>query len=130
MGVYGVIAYAVRQREREIAVRLAVGATPSAVTHMFVWQGSWIIAAGLVIGVATTLVAGRLIESQLYAVTPRDPVTLAIAAGAFAAAGLIAVWWPARRAATTDPAIALKSEYPRYSAAQRMPSAAISGGTV
>ena len=110
VGVYGVIAYAVRQREREIAVRLAVGATPAAVTRLFVRQGGTIIAAGLVLGVVATLAAGRLIESQLHAVTPRDPVALLVAVSAFALAGLGAVWWPARRAAATDPAIALKSE--------------------
>ena len=110
VGVYGVVAYAVRQREREIAVRLAVGASPSAVTRLFVRQGGWIIAAGLMLGVLATLATGRLIESQLSMVTPRDPVALIVAVSAFALAGLLAVWWPARRAAATDPAIALKSE--------------------
>ena len=78
--------------------------------RLFVRQGAWIIAAGLVLGVLTTLATGRLIESQLHMVTPRDPVALIVAVSAFALAGLLAVWWPARRAAATDPAIALKSE--------------------
>jgi len=110
IGAYGVIAYAVRQREREIAVRLAIGADPSRITRLFLRQGSWILLTGLVVGLMGVLAGGRLIESQLYGVTPRDPLTLAAAVAAFATAGLFAIWWPARRAAATDPAIALRSE--------------------
>ena len=110
VGAYGVIAYAVRQREREIAVRLAIGADPARITRLFLRQGSWILLAGLVLGLIGVLAGSRLIESQLYGVTPRDPATLAAAVAAFATAGLIAIWWPARRAAATDPAIALRSE--------------------
>jgi predicted permease len=110
IGVYGVIAYAVRQREREIAVRLAIGADPSRIVRLFVRQGAVVLAAGLALGVVATLPAGRLIESQLFGVTPRDPVAIALAVVAFGAAGLLAVWWPARRAAATAPAIALRCE--------------------
>ena len=110
IGAYGVIAYAVRQREREIAVRLAVGADPSRITRLFLRQGSWILAAGLAAGVLAVLAGGRLLESQLFGVTARDPLTLAAAVTAFAGAGLLAIWWPARRAATTDPSLALRAE--------------------
>ena len=110
IGAYGVIAYAVRQREREIAVRIAVGADPSRITRLFVRQGSWILAVGLVAGAGAVLAGGRLLESQLFGVTSRDPLTLAGAVAAFACAGLLAIWWPARRAATTDPALALRAE--------------------
>jgi putative ABC transport system permease protein len=110
IGVYGVIAYAVRQREREIAVRLAIGADPSRIVRLFVRQGAIVLAAGLALGVVATLPAGRLIESQLFGVMPRDPVAIAFAVVAFGAAGLLAVWWPARRAAATAPAIALRCE--------------------
>ena len=110
VGAYGVIAYAVRQREREIAVRLAIGADPSRITRLFLRQGSRILAAGLGVGLIGVLAGGRLIESQLFGVTPRDPATLAVCGAAFATAGLFAIWWPARRAAATDPAIALRSE--------------------
>ena len=110
IGAYGVIAYAVRQREREIAVRLAVGADPSRITRLFVRQGSWILAVGLVVGIGIALAGGRLLESQLVGVTSRDPATLGAAVAAFACAGLLAIWWPARRAATTDPALALRAE--------------------
>ena len=110
IGAYGVIAYAVRQREREIAVRLAIGADPARITRLFLRQGSWILAVGLAVGVAAVLAGGRLLESQLFGVTARDPLTLTAAVVAFAWAGLAAIWWPARRAATTDPALALRAE--------------------
>lgn len=110
VGVYGVIAYAVRQREREIAVRLALGADPARLTRLFVRQGGFILTVGLALGVFGALGAGRLIESQLFGVTSRDPVALAGAAGLFALAGLLAIWWPARRATATDPAFALRAE--------------------
>jgi predicted permease len=110
VGVYGVIAYAVRQREREIAVRLAIGADPSRITRLFLRQGAVILVIGLGLGVLGVLAAGRVIESQLFGVTPRDPLSLAFAVLAFAAAGLAAIWWPARRAGALDPAIALRAE--------------------
>jgi putative ABC transport system permease protein len=110
VGVYGVIAYAVRQREREIAVRLAIGADPSQVTRLFVRQGAVILLSGLALGLVGVLATGRVIESQLFGVTPRDPIALAGAIGAFAVAGLVAIWWPSRRAGATDPAAALRAE--------------------
>jgi putative ABC transport system permease protein len=110
VGIYGVIAYAVRQREREIAVRMAIGADPQRITRLFVRQGLVVLAAGLVLGVIASLGAGRLLASQLFGVTPGDPGSLLLASSAFAAAGLLAVWWPARRAAATDPAGVLKEE--------------------
>jgi len=70
VGMYGVVAYAVRQREREIAVRMAIGADPARITRLFLRQGGWILLAGLILGVAGALGAGRLIESQLFGVTP------------------------------------------------------------
>lgn len=110
VGVYGVVAYAVRQREREIAVRLAIGADPARITRLFLWQGGWILLAGLVLGVFGALAAGRVVSSQLVGVESNDPMTLASAVGAFTVAGLVAIWWPSRRAGATDPAIALRSE--------------------
>ena len=110
VGVYGVIAYAIRQREREIAVRMALGADAARLTRLFVQQGGRILLAGLVIGLLGALAAGRLIESQLFGVTARDPMALVSAVAAFATAGLFAIWWPSRRAARTDPAVALRAE--------------------
>lgn len=109
VGVYSVIAYAVRQREREIAVRLAVGAAPGQVVRLFLRQGAGILVIGLSAGVLLALTAGRLIESQLFGVRAHDPLSIAVALAAFGCAGMLAVWWPARRAALTNPAATLRS---------------------
>ena len=108
IGIYGVIAYAARQREREIAVRLAIGADRSAITRLFVRQGAIVLAAGLVLGIGGALALGRVLEAQLFNVRPSDPLVLAVTTVAFALCGLGAVAWPARRAASTDPVNALK----------------------
>ena len=110
VGVYGVIAYAVRQREREIAVRIAVGADPRRITRLFVIEGSRVMLVGLALGLAGAVGAGRALESQLFGVPPVDPLTLLTTTAGFALAGYVAIWWPARRAAATDPAAALKEE--------------------
>lgn len=110
VGVYGVISYAVRQREREIAVRLAVGASPQAITRLFLRQGGVVMTAGLALGLLGAAAAGRAIESQLFGVRPLEAHTLAVAVAGFAGAGLVAIWWPARRAAACDPSRALKEE--------------------
>lgn len=108
VGVYGVIAYAVRQREREIAVRVAVGADPRRITSLFLKQGAVIMAAGVMLGLAGAVAAGRALESQLFGVGAADPLTLVIAAVAFTTAGGLAIWWPARRAAATAPSRLLR----------------------
>jgi putative ABC transport system permease protein len=110
VGIHGLIAYAVGQREREIAVRLALGAPPARVVRLFVGQAARLLVGGLAAGLAAALVAGRLVESQLVGVSARDPLTLAAAAAAFGGSGLLAAWWPARRAAAVDPCSALRSE--------------------
>jgi predicted permease len=110
VGVYGAVAYAVRQRERELAVRVAIGADPSRIVRLMVRQSAVVLAAGITLGLAGALVVGRLLESQLFGVAPADPMALAGMAFAFGAAALAATWWPARRAARTDPAIALRAE--------------------
>ena len=110
LGMYGVIAYAVRQRQREIAVRMAVGASHAAVTWLFLREGAVVLTAGTLAGLAGAMGMGRLLDAQLYGVGQGDPRVIAGAALALAVSGLVAIWWPARRAALTDPAAALKSE--------------------
>ncbi len=110
LGLYAVIAYAVRQREHEVAVRIAVGASERAITSLFVREGMVVTAMGLIAGVAGAMSVGRLLESQLFGVRATDPVTLAGATLVLGAAAFVAVWWPARRAAATDPVIALRGE--------------------
>ena len=110
VGLYGVIAYSARQREREVAVRLAVGAAPRQIVALFVRDGARLMSAGLAAGLVLTILTTRLIESELFGVSPRDPLALSGAALALALAALAAIWYPARRAAVTDPAIALRSD--------------------
>lgn len=110
VGVYAMIAYGVRQREREIAIRMAIGANPGQVTRVFVREGCIVLASGLALGVVAALATGRLLGSQLFGVRPGDAFALATAVAALGAAGLLAVWWPSRRAAATDPVIALRVE--------------------
>lgn len=110
IGVHGVIAYAVRQREREIALRIAIGADVRAITSMFLRQGAFVLLAGLSVGLAGAIALGRVLESQLHGVRPAEPRVLLLAAVVFALLGFAAVWWPARRGATIDPMLALKAD--------------------
>ncbi len=110
IGVYGVLAYMVGQRRREIGLRLAIGASPSDVVWMFVREGAALTLAGLMVGLAGALAAGRWISSLLFGVTPADPATLAIVVCALAGAAACATYVPARRAAGIDPSEALRAE--------------------
>jgi putative ABC transport system permease protein len=110
IGMHGVIAYAVRQRQREIAVRIAIGANPRAVTGMFLRYGAWVLGTGVLLGVAGAVGLGRVLQSQLHGVRPAEPGILLTAVAAFTAVAFIAVLWPARRAASVDPLVVLKDE--------------------
>jgi hypothetical protein len=110
VGLYGVVAYAVRQREREIAMRMALGADRRRVIALFLAYGGRIVLAGLVVGVAAAFGLGRTLESQLFGVSIADPAVMAMAVVSLAAAALAAVWWPARRAASLAPAVLLRTE--------------------
>lgn len=108
VGIYGVIAYTVRQREQEIAIRLAVGADRGTITRLFVRQGAAVLGAGLAFGIAGAVMLGRVLQTQLFGVNAADLTVLLSVALSFAACGLFAVSWPARAAASLDPAAALK----------------------
>ena len=110
LGMYGVVSYAVQQREREVAVRMAIGADRRSVTGLFVRQGSLVLVAGVVAGALGAIGMGRILSAQLYGVGRTDPVVIASAAALLMLCGLAAIWWPARRAASTDPAAVLKAE--------------------
>ena len=110
VGMHGVIAYAVRQRQREIAVRMAVGADPRAVTMMFLRYGAVVLVAGIAAGLAGALGLGRILQSQLYGVQSWEPRALAAVTLLFSLSALTAVLWPARRAASLDPVSILKDE--------------------
>lgn len=110
IGVYGMMSYRVRRRRRELGVRLALGATPGAVSRMVLRQAVTTAAIGLVLGTAATMVAGRALSSVLFGVNASDPGTLAMAAALLAAATVAASYLPARRAARVDPVSVLSSE--------------------
>jgi len=109
-GLYAVLAFAVAQRRQEMGVRLAMGARTVDLARLIVGQGMRTAAAGVFIGVAAALAAGRLVASLLYGVSPADPTTLTLASLAVVAVAALATWLPARRAARLDPVAALRSE--------------------
>jgi putative ABC transport system permease protein len=110
IGVYGVLAYLVAQRRREIGLRLAIGASPADVVWLFVREGAALTLVGLGAGLAGALAAGRWISALLFGVTPADPVTLVIVVCALTGAAACATYVPARRAADVDPSDALRAE--------------------
>jgi putative ABC transport system permease protein len=110
VGIYGAMSYIVTQRTGEIGVRLALGAEPGSVVRLIVRQGGIVAVAGITVGLAAALAGGRLIESLLYGVSPRDPGVLAGTTAVLLCVALLACWLPARRAALLNPLDALRTE--------------------
>ena len=108
IGVYGVVFYAVGQRTKEIAIRIALGAARRNVVWLVVRQTLVSTLVGTAIGLGSAATATRVLASMVYGVTPLDPATFAVAVVALISLGLAAAWVPARRATRTDPLIALK----------------------
>jgi predicted permease len=110
VGVYGVVAYAVARRTREIGVRMALGARATDVLGMVLREGGVLTGAGVTLGIAGALIASRVLASFLFGVTPTDPAVFVAVPGVLAAVALGACVIPARRAARVDPATALRSD--------------------
>ncbi|HET7787814.1 MAG TPA: ADOP family duplicated permease, partial [Myxococcales bacterium] len=110
VGIYGVTSYAVAQRTREIGVRMAVGASAGKVVRMVLVSALRTVGIGLAIGTLAALAGARLIASQLYGISARDPLTFAAIAAVLAAVALVASGIPALRAARIEPMAALRSE--------------------
>ena len=110
VGLYGVIAYSVSQRTREIGIRIALGAQQPALIGMFVRHGMWLAGAGVICGAAGAIAAMRLMSSLLFGVSPADPLTYAAVLAALIATAAIASYLPSRRAANVDPVEALRAE--------------------
>lgn len=108
IGLYGVMAYSVTQRRREIGLRMALGAAAFGVLRMVLTQGLLLVIAGVTIGLCGALVVGRLLRSMLFGVSETDPVTVLAAATILFLAALLATFLPARRASRTDPLVALR----------------------
>jgi putative ABC transport system permease protein len=110
LGVYGVLSYAVSQRQREIGVRMALGAGPWEILRLVTRQGMTPALIGVAIGFITAYGLSNLISQLLYGITPHDTVTFAAAAAVLLVVALLACWIPARRASRTDPLTALHYE--------------------
>ena len=108
IGVYGVLSSAVQERRRELAVRTSLGASPGALVGLVVRDGLLIASAGVALGVAGSLVAGRVLASHVYTVSPTDPVTMAAAGALLILLASVAAWFPARRAGRIAPAAVLR----------------------
>ena len=110
VGVYGVVAYRVRQREREIGIRLALGAHPSTMAKSVVAQGMRHAAAGVAIGLPAAFLLSRVMASMVFGVTTHDPLTFAALPILVTAATTLACYLPARRAARVDPVTAIRQD--------------------
>ncbi len=110
LGVYGVMAFLVAQRTREVGVRVALGATRARIVALVLGQAALPVALGVVIGVAIARLAGRVLRAVVFEVQPDDPVIAGAVAVTLLAVGLVAAFAPALRAARVDPVIALRND--------------------
>jgi putative ABC transport system permease protein len=110
LGVYGMLSYSVSCRRREIGVRLAIGAAPPHIVRAILSEGLRLAIAGITIGLAATLVAGRLTRSLVVDVNPSDPRILTLVALAMLIVAGLAAFLPARRASAVDPVVVLRQE--------------------
>jgi len=110
VGVYGVKAYAVARRTREIGIRMALGAHPSDVFKLIMKQGALQTGVAVGVGVLLALAVGQLLAQMLYQVSPADPLALLGASVLLAVAALLACFFPARRATKVSPMTALRTE--------------------
>jgi ABC-type antimicrobial peptide transport system permease subunit len=110
IGIYGVVAYRVRQREREIGIRLALGALPSSMATTVVTQGVQHAIAGIAIGLPAAFLLSRVMSSMVFGVTTHDPLTFTTLPILIVTVTTIACYLPARRAARVDPVVAIKQD--------------------
>ena len=110
IGVYSVISYTASRQTHEIGIRMALGARRTDVLKLVIRMGARLVVLGLAIGLLVSLALSRVIASQLWGVSPYDPVTLASVAAVLLLTGLVACWVPARRATLVDPLVALRYE--------------------
>jgi predicted permease len=107
IGIYGMLAYQVGQRTREIGIRMALGAATTSIFGMVLREGAAIVSVGVALGMAGALLLRRTLQSQLYEISAMNPTVVASVAGVLLVVALTACWLPARKAARTDPAVAL-----------------------
>jgi putative ABC transport system permease protein len=110
VGIYGVIAYSVSQRTREIGIRMALGARPGVLQGMFVRHGLLLSGIGAVLGLAAAAGLTRAMTSLLFGIKSLDPVTYVVVSGILIAAAALASYFPSRRATAVDPVVTLRAE--------------------
>jgi len=110
VGLYGVIAYDVAQRMREMGVRVALGAQAADIRRLVLWQGIRVTALGVALGVIVAFVTVRYVEKLLFDTPAHDPVAFGASVGTILVVAVLASLIPARRATRVDPVVALRSE--------------------
>jgi ABC-type antimicrobial peptide transport system permease subunit len=110
VGIYGVMAYIAARRTREIGIRIALGAEAGDVQRLLLRHGVLLTVCGVALGTGVSVMVSRVMSTLLFGVDPTDPITYTAVAAGLVTVGLVATWLPARRAARTDPIIALRSE--------------------
>jgi putative ABC transport system permease protein len=110
IGIYGITAFTVMQRRREIGVRVALGATRDGVLRLVVGQAMRMAWLGVLLGLTAAAAVTQLLASLLYGIRPLDPASFSLGAALFTVLALVASWLPARRAASVNPVDALRSE--------------------
>jgi ABC-type antimicrobial peptide transport system permease subunit len=110
IGIYGLMAYSVAQRTREIGIRMALGAEAQQVRKMVVFQGMRLAVIGVVVGLVAAFALTRLMASFLFGVQARDPMVFIAMPVLLTLVSVVAVWLPARRASTVNPLVALRYE--------------------
>jgi predicted permease len=109
-GLYGVLSFAVARQTKEIGLRMAVGAERSDIVRMVLREAGQLVFLGLALGVIGSLAGAHLLQSLVFGIAPKDPLTLGAMCGLLLLTALFAAWWPARRAAATEPMVALRTE--------------------
>jgi putative ABC transport system permease protein len=110
IGVYSVLAYTAAQRTHEIGIRMALGAEGRDVLRLVVTMGVRLVGLGAAVGLVVSLILARLIATQLWGVSPYDPITMGGVTVLLLLTGMVACWIPARRASQVDPLVALRYE--------------------
>jgi predicted permease len=110
IGIYGLLSYSVVRRTSELGIRLALGAQSSSLLWMILRESILLLALGLAIGLPVTLVSTRILRSQLYQLSPLDPLAISLAVATIAVMTVVAAWLPARRATKIDPMVALRCD--------------------
>ncbi len=110
LGIYGVLAYLVAQRRKEIGIRVALGSTHSGIVRLVLREGFALVGIGLVLGIVGSISLRTIVQKEIYGVAPLDPLVLGCVALLFAAVALLACLVPARRATQVDPVIVLSEQ--------------------